>query len=50
MTVETRQCGNPQCTGWLGYDDEHRPIPCYDHRPHLRTTVDVNDCDPETRR
>lgn len=29
--------------GWLGYDDEGRPIPCFVCRPHLRKTVNAND-------
>lgn len=34
-----RRCHN----GWLGYDDERRPIPCFVCRPHLRKTVNAND-------
>lgn len=43
-------CGRSRCNGWLGTDDEGRPIPCLDCRPHLRKTVETNDCDPATRR
>lgn len=37
---------DPRCrNGWLGYDDEHRPIPCLQCRDHLRAgTVRTNDC------
>lgn len=36
-------CGRPGCKGWLGYDDEYRPIPCLVCRPELRKTVRSND-------
>jgi hypothetical protein len=36
---------DPRCrNGWLGYDLEHRPIPCLVCRPHLGTTLDAHDC------
>lgn len=35
---------DPRCrNGWLGYDSERRPIPCFTCRPHLRKTVNAND-------
>ncbi|MFB8281171.1 DciA family protein [Nocardia colli] len=33
------------CTdGWLGHDDEHKPIPCLICRPNLVKTAQINDC------
>ncbi|HEY9316112.1 hypothetical protein [Williamsia sp.] len=36
---------DPRCdNGWLGIDDEMRPIPCLQCRPHLaRGLADTND-------
>jgi hypothetical protein len=35
---------SPKCRGgWLGYDDEYRPIPCLVRRPNLARTVHAND-------
>lgn len=44
------KCGDPHCRGWLGFDDDHRPIPCLKCRDHLVKTVETNDCDPTARR
>lgn len=38
--TSTHGCRN----GWMGYDEEHRPIPCYICRPNLTKTAQVNDC------
>lgn len=43
---ETRKkCRNPNCRppGWLGTDDEGRPIPCMECKDHLLHRRDVND-------
>lgn len=44
-------CGNPRCNGWIGVDEEHRPIPCLECREDLAPgkTLRVNDCDPSSR-
>jgi hypothetical protein len=34
-----RRCRN----GWLGLDDEQRPIPCLHCKPHLAKTADIRD-------
>lgn len=38
-------CRDPRCRkGWLGTDDEQRPIPCPACKPHLAVTrSDVHD-------
>jgi hypothetical protein len=39
-----RSCRNPNCRkGWVGTDDEGRPIPCLDCKPHLATTATSHD-------
>ncbi|MFI6997173.1 DciA family protein [Nocardia sp. NPDC050175] len=30
--------------GWLGKDDDNKPIPCVICRPHLVKTAHINDC------
>lgn len=35
--------------GWLGYNDDHYPIPCLTCRPNLAKTAQINDCG-ETKR
>lgn len=47
-------CRNPNCrNGWLGEDEEGRPIPCLDHKPHLikgtTTTHDYAESTPSLR-
>lgn len=38
------RCGNGCPKGWIGYDDEGRPIPCLACKPHLAVTkADVHD-------
>ncbi|QII05907.1 hypothetical protein BH93_11460 [Rhodococcoides fascians A25f] len=37
--VQSHHCSN----GWIGYDDEARPIPCLRCRPHLAQTATIND-------
>ena len=33
---QPQPCRNPKChRGWLGTDEEGRPIPCADCKPHL---------------
>ncbi|NEW42753.1 hypothetical protein GV794_02100 [Nocardia cyriacigeorgica] len=39
-----RGCRNPQCRrGWLGNDNDGRPIPCLGCKPHLAQTKTIND-------
>lgn len=41
---EPAKCRNPACRrGWLGHDDEGRPIPCPDCKPHLVSGTPSND-------
>ena len=41
---EPPKCRDPRCRrGWVGHDDEGRPIPCLDCKPHLRKTSTAND-------
>ncbi|WP_330253075.1 hypothetical protein OG874_00220 [Nocardia sp. NBC_00565] len=43
------RCGNGCPKGWIGYDDEGRPIPCLACKPHLaKTSADVNDYSERT--
>lgn len=47
-TVTSERPKRPGCAhcsdGWIGFDSEMRPIPCYRCRPHLREgTVKTND-------
>lgn len=44
-----KQCTDPRCGNgcpkrWIGYDDDGRPIPCLNCKPHLvKTRSDVHD-------
>ncbi|MGW4720895.1 hypothetical protein [Nocardia sp. NPDC004260] len=40
-----RPCRDARCRrGWIGADDEGRPIPCLACKPHLAKTSTTNDC------
>lgn len=47
--ADSRKCRDPRCgngcpKGWIGYDDEHRPIPCLICKDHLlKGLADKND-------
>jgi hypothetical protein len=42
---------DPRCrNGWIGDDEDGRPIPCRTCKPHLSTTARVDDCAPESTR
>lgn len=42
--LEPEPLHDPRChRGWLGYDEERRPIPCLICRPHLTKTTVTND-------
>lgn len=43
--TSTHGCQN----GWMGYDEEYRPIPCYICRPNLAKPAQVNDCGTENQ-
>lgn len=37
-------CRDSRCRkGWIGHDDEGRPIPCLACKPHLATTTTSHD-------
>ncbi|MBF6138085.1 hypothetical protein IU501_34520 [Nocardia otitidiscaviarum] len=40
-----KKCDNPRCRrpGWIGYDNELRPIPCRICKEHLTKTLITND-------
>lgn len=41
---QPRACRDPRCRrGWLGNDEEGRPIPCLSCKPHLARTKSSND-------
>jgi hypothetical protein len=42
---EAPRCRDSRCRrGWLGHDDDGRPIPCLTCKPHLTRTTTTNDC------
>jgi hypothetical protein len=41
---QPRSCRDPRCRkGWIGTDDEGRPIPCLACKPHLAKTTTTHD-------
>lgn len=48
LDAPARKPHDPRCrNGWIGDDEDGRPIPCRQCKPHLEHTTRVNDCAPE---